>query len=692
MLLLGDLQFRIMELDDESVDSVVTDPPYELGFMGKSWDATGIAYNVDVWRECLRVLKPGGHLLAFGGSRTYHRLACAIEDAGFEIRDQIMYLYGTGFPKSFNVNRERGNAICGCSASDLQLRDLRSRENDAALLVEAGQNCDMQPTMQREDSSQSTASFLQQHERPQEKGPESGSRQSRVEGRGDVLPETRELQTDQVCSLPSGICRNGAQGQLRNGASSDRGENVPKTAIADGSCSPPQPRSAGQQTDESRTLANKPKPQIGGAWPLCDRCGKPVVPSGFGTALKPAHEPIVVARKPLIGTVAVNVLEHGTGALNIDACRVPGEPVPINKLEKWSGFGQEKCPEYEATVNTQGRWPANLIHDGSDEVLDAFPSAPGQQGDLKETGRPRPSSGRFGDMPPPHAHKARRDGEPSANKRYTENGATNFAALPGERRLDKGSASRFFYCAKVAPKERNSGCEDLVVWESEDLKSAQTGLNELVKDISEDTLRSLESEEWNTLLSGNNTSDLFQTVTTYITRTRSRTTTELKTLNFSPNLSTSDDILDVIKTVRVSGLNLADCAESISRLKQNFTDAQTQSVLGVVSAVLTTLFAVSVKGKQGCSHPTVKPTELMRYLCRLVTPPGGVVLDPFMGSGSTGKAALLEGFDFIGIEKDPGYYAIAERRCAVSPSVPDLRDDPSGLAVQADMPDLLSVP
>jgi len=239
-----------------------------------------------------------------------------------------------------------------------------------------------------------------------------------------------------------------------------------------------------------------------------------------------------VARKPIEGTVAANVLRWGTGAINIDGCRVEYD----SEADRASATPQGKCTAKSGALaggtqhdgerdeferpEQKGRWPANLIHDGSDEVLDAFPNAPGQQGDLKETGRDRPSSGRFGDMGPPRAHKARRDGEPSADRRYTEEGSTNFAALPGQRRFDAGSAARFFYCAKTSKSERGEG-------------------------------------------------------------------------------------------------NI---------------------------------------------HPTVKPIALMRYLCRLVTPPGGVILDPFTGSGSTGLAAMREGFDFIGIELNADYIKIANAR------------------------------
>lgn len=363
----GDCIDVLRGMADASVDAVVTDPPYGLGFMGKAWDSftaadmpmrrsgpqdavnagmsrqggrqrAGADYQrrqvadmhafqawCEEWAvECLRVLKPGGHLLAFGGTRTYHRLVCAIEDAGFEIRDQIGWAFGSGFPKSHN-----------------------------------------------------------------------------------------------------------------------------------------------------------------GPW--------------GGTALKPAWEPICMARKPLIGTVADNWREHGVGALNIDACRVGGDvrfnPAAANKPGGNSlNLSAVGMPQDAAGRTVEGRWPANLIHDGSDEVLAAFPQAPGS------------------------------------------------------------SAARFFYCAKASKKDRDEGCE---------------GLPQRVIGT------------W-----GGDDDDL------------------------SP---------------------------------------------GKKSTV-----------PRGNTHPTVKPTDLMRYLCRLVTPPGGVVLDPFTGSGSTGKAAVLEGFRFVGIEREAAYVDIAERRIATA--------------------------
>lgn len=281
------------EMPDHSIDSIITDPPYELGFMGKKWDASGIAFNVEVWKEALRVLKPGGHLLAFSGSRTYHRMAVAIEDAGFEIRDQIMWIYGSGFPKSHNLKDE---------------------------------------------------------------------------------------------------------------------------------------------------------------W------------QGWGTALKPAHEPIVLARKPLIGTVVSNVLKYGTGGINIDGTRIGNEErtykgMSANRPDVGT-FRDDNWVPKNIEITVTGRFPANIIHDESDEIVQYF-----------------------------------------------------------------GEAHRFFYGSKINKKDRNEG------------------------------------------------------------------------LNENTN-----------------------------------------------------------------HHPTVKPTDLMGYLCRLVTPPNGTVLDPFMGSGSTGKACMYEEFNFIGIDMTEEYVNIAKER------------------------------
>lgn len=413
-LFCGDCLDVLPFLQTNSIDSCITDAPYELGFMGKSWDRSGIAYNVEVWRECLRVLKPGGHLLAFGGSRTYHRLACAIEDAGFEIRDQIQWIYGSGFPKSLDVSK----AIDATQGAEREIVGQVRRWGNAAGKGRGGQYAN------------------------------------------DYEPSNEGAERFDTVTAPA--------------------------------------------TDAAKQ------------W------------DGWGTALKPAHEPIVLARKPLIGTVAENVLRHGTGGLNVDACRI-GTEVETWPISRSYAPGQMQPGHNGNTQATgampAGRWPANVIHDGSDEVLAAFPDSDGQQGDLSGHSKDRLSKGIFGDM------KAARD------------------ALA---RNDFGSAARFFYCAKATQEDRNEGCEDLAF---------------TVADTS-----------------------------------HKRPRTELD-----------------------------DPRRAGAVPRQNH-------------------------------HPTIKPTSLMRYLVRLITPLGGITLDPFAGSGSTGKACALEGMKAILIEKELAYCELAMRR------------------------------
>jgi site-specific DNA-methyltransferase (adenine-specific) len=381
----GDCIEQMRQLEPNSVDSIVTDPPYELGFVGKSWDSTGIAYIVKMWDEALRVLKPGGHLLAFSGSRTYHRMVVAIEDAGFEIRDQIMWVYGSGFPKSMDVSK----------AIDKQ-------SNVKVEVIGTGK-------------SGKTAIWNEQ----------GGM------GNFDITEPT---------------------------------------------------------TDKAKQWA------------------------GWGTALKPAHEPIVLARKPLIGTVATNVIIHGTGALNIDGSRIATDEVFTNLPNRaWvntngqsyaeSGHNHKDGSNSKAIekLNTMGRWPANFIHDGSDEVVELLEDA-----------------------------------------------------------------ARFFYCAKASKKDRNEGLDDFA---GKEVGTKGNGLARTCATCGASTLQGCECPD-----------------RTYVNPTRAN------------------------------------------------------------------------------HHPTVKPTELMRYLVRLVTPPNGTVLDPFMGSGSTGKAAVLERFSFIGIDQSADYLEIATAR------------------------------
>jgi DNA modification methylase len=412
-ILHGDCRDVLPTLPGNSVDSIVTDPPYELGFMGKKWDGTGIAYDVSMWRECLRVLKPGGHLLAFGGTRTQHRMVCAIEDAGFEIRDTVLWLYGSGFPKSLDVSK----AIDKAAGAEREVVGKRKHPTlkDTALVEEQ--------------------------------------------------------------------------------ANAAHGGNVWRREWSITSAS----------TDAAKQ------------W------------QGWGTALKPAHEPICMARKPLIGTVAANVLKWGTGGLNIDGCRVDGTVTTNPLVRNTSGYegGLQQGPANETTISN-GRWPANITHDGSPEVLACFPEA----------------------------DSARANGNPNNPKHGKEHTPSSWS-LSDDRETqdyrDTGSAARFFYTAKASRFDRNDGC---------------AGMPE----------------------------------------------------KMGPEAGG-------VRTIQAGD-------------QHGYGKPRTNH------------------------HPTVKPTDLMRYLCRLVTPPDGTVLDPFAGSGSTLKAAELEGFSGIGIELDQEYCEIARRRIA----------------------------
>ena len=369
----------------ESIDCIVTDPPYELNFMGKGWDKAGVSFNKGTWGKCLRVLKPGGYLLAFGGSRTYHRIACAIEDAGFEIRDTIMWLYGSGFPKSMDIEKA------------INKRDGVEFKSKPASGV--------------------------------------GFMNTKDNGYHNTIHQLEQI-----------------------GDSSKRAKD----------------------------------------W------------QGWGTALKPSFEPIIVARKPFKGSLVDNVIEYGVGGLNIDECRVGNEEISVHNAPKGTFAGGEpnRGSDTNSYRNHIGRFPANTIltydENDFDEVCGGFPSG-GKNGSITKRYKMN-------------------------NQVYGEYGYCN----TWEAYNDSGSAARYFYCAKASKKDRDEGLEG------------------------------------------------FET-------------------------------------------------------KKNV-------------------------------HPTVKPTSLMQYLVRLVAPKGATILDPFMGSGSTGKAVMFEDKDrntnykVIGIEKDPEYCKIAIAR------------------------------
>lgn len=387
-------------MEKNSIDCIITDPPYEIGFMNKGWDNTGIAFDIETWKKALRVLKPGGYLLAFNHSRTFHRMMVAIEDAGFELRDTIMWLYGSGFPKSHNIAK----AIDKQNGYD-----------------------------------------------------------------GEIIGVAKGVGNNNTNSMKNGL---------------------------------------GSSQEFASEYNIKQLSQEAKKW------------DGWGTALKPAFEPIVMARKPFKGSVAENVLKYGVGGINIEDCRIEtnGEQLNVGgrgKHDRGGGYGFKPMGDYEIPEN-QGRFPSNIIHDGSEEVLKGFPHT--KQG---------------GNIDKPYKMNNQVYGDYNSCKSW-------------QSYEDSGSASRYFYCAKASVKDREEGLLD-------------------VKDLKNDS-------------------------------------------------------------------------------KLNF-------------------------------HPTVKPTDLMQYLIRLVAPKGSKVLDIFMGSGSTGKACMIENverdanYHFIGIDLDldengneAGYCKIAQAR------------------------------
>jgi DNA modification methylase len=478
-------------LPGNSVDSIVTDPPYGLSFMGKKWD-----YDVpatEVWAECLRVLKPGGHLLAFAGTRTQHRMAVRIEDAGFEIRDMIAWVYGSGFPKSLDVSK--------------------------AIDKLGGVHPNWQPEKYNEalNSSSFTHADVDRH-----LGLKSSSCYwARTDHRRCTPLYEHWIKARDFLGLDDNF--------------TNITENAKREVIGhrDQGFAPGSNAVYGDYSGDTRiTVAAT---EAARQW------------QGWGTALKPALEPITVARKPLMGTVAENVLEHGTGAINVDGCRVQhGEVLRAGAGATWDAMHRHEGREGEASAerrytdkggtdfamkpgprggDAMGRWPANLIHDGSDEVLAGFPET---KSGMMKAGTPYPGGSVYG----------------------APSGATKADTIG-----DSGSSARFFYCAKASKRDRDEGLEGFEKRQANQIASKDGGGGGWSKDADK-----------------------------------------------NPN------------------------------------------------------------NPRANVHPTVKPTDLMRYLCRLVTPPGGVVLDPFMGSGSTGKAAMLEGFGFFGIEREAEYLEIARAR------------------------------
>ena len=531
-ILQGDCLIKLKELEDNSVDSICTDPPYELGFMGKSWDNTGIANNKDMWAECLRVLKPGGHLLAFSGTRTYHRMASAIEDAGFEVRDMIEWVYGSGFPKSLNI----GKAVDKIQGNEREVVGVSEGKGYSSI---------------------------------QEKNIEHNNRPY-IEG----LPYLKADRT------------------LTKGTSE---------------------------------------------W------------EGWGTALKPAHEPICMARKPLAEkTVAENVLKYGTGGINIDESRVKKEEgdrteYGVNGITRKTGnvFGKQYGEiEFDGT---QGRFPANLIHDNSEEVRECFP----ETARIDKRTSCKSSTGMFFD-------------DSKELSRPQDNG---------------GNASRFFksiiYQAKSSKSERNKGLDSIVlvdilrVWNENNTTKEEKLIRLMVTGISpqrviaESGVQLKNANEWNTYLFGKHLMEKYQEDIKSITKTETNSITTSQISNWLTHLLTNEYIADV-KSEMENGGNLVANVENSNTLIFTINEAMALA-LGVKDVVSGTQLKISVKEGSNI-HSTVKPIALMSYLIKMVTPKGGTVLDPFAGSGSTLVSAKENGFQYVGIEMTEEYIPIIEAR------------------------------
>lgn len=417
----GDCLEVLKTFPDNSIDSIITDPPYELGFMGKEWDKTGIANNVSMWAECLRVLKPGGHLMSFGGTRTYHRMACAIEDAGFEVRDMIEWVYSTGFPKSLNVEKQLIKMYGATQESEHNLRPMPETD------------------LPQEGANKKTEGEILQSGLPEQSIPVGsqqfpdyeGKGQPGVERRSNLFSETRELQTDKICEMSDRVYRDGEKGRVCDGTQVDNGDEAEQDFNENGSGASYQPRPTGQRNKEFNAFSRQ---QISQAI----RTFK-----GVGTALKPAHEPICLARKPLSEkSVAENCLKWGTGGLDIDGCRVATDKVRVGNIEKSRcvqiayGKGWQKS----GTTPPEGRFPANLIHDNSEEVRECFP----------ETKSPK-------------AYKY--TGTTNREQSVVKGFGAGYGVGHENEFGDSGSASRFFksilYYPKASKSEMNMGCEGL---------------------------------------------------------------------------------------------------------------------------------------------------------------------------------------------------------------------------------------
>ena len=736
-LIVGDCREVMRSMSEDSVDAIVTDPPAGIGFMGREWDSDKggrdkwIAWLANIMRECLRVLKPGGHAVVWALPRTSHWTGMAIEDAGFTIRDVITHNFGSGFPKSLDISKaidkrrdDDIRPVCRFLRAAMESAGKSSREiadtfGFNARMVDhwAARDTDSQPTCPTREQWERLRGMLGF-------GDDMDAEVWRLNGRKGQ-PGDAWVGAEVVGAYPS------LTGGLPGKRFTARDNLIRNPA-----------------TDDART------------W------------EGWGTALKPSGEHWILARKPLGGTVAANVLKYGTGGLNVDACRVGYQSADDqaaaaaaaaaqrlrrdpNRTAEW-GFknGQGALAPYLATMQG-GRWPANLLLSHSpdcdvvgERTVKGDPreggggTRPGGFGDVGAgRGSSEPNGALHGDetIPAYRCHPScpvaeldRQSGERVVGGAGDAT-AKKCGPVDGEYAVrsevgygDTGGASRYFptfawedadwfpfrYCAKPDRAERDAGLESLrtvtagrltgrregsaglsspragagrtsshveypyaeETWVREALSralpadtvtSASTG-------TAESMIRALDGSVWSMCWCGSPSTDPFHPAIRSIIETATSSTTESRTWKRSTQRHTNGCIAAVFGAMTHGG-SLADCAGNsspwalstgISVEKGGPSTAAVVPVTSVESWLRgddAMNFGVTIGGSKNF-HNTVKPIALMAWLCRLVTPPGGTVLDPFAGSGTTLVAATRCGFNAIGIELNPEYAELIRLR------------------------------